>query len=111
MHWRTPKQRVEKCEHGIIRDEQCIEPALKAVKWLRFHFEPNHSSWTHFTKRLAVAQAVFERIKRLSSPGRRLTPYSARRIAKGIIVLILFDESEFLEPNITMSNKMETFMN
>ena len=64
-------------------------------------------------ERLALAQAAFERIKQLSSPGGRLTPYSARRMAKGIIVPMLFYRSEFLEPNITMRNKMnlKTFMN
>ena len=58
-----------------------------------------------------MAQAAFERIKRLSSPGGRLTPYIARRMAKGIIVPTLFYGAEFLEPNITMRNKMETFLN
>jgi len=66
---------------------------------------------THFAKRLTLAQAAFERIKQLSSPGGRLTPYSACRMAKGIIVPTLFYAAEFLEPNITMHNKMETFMN
>jgi len=32
-------------------------------------------------------------------------------MAKGIIVPTLFYGAEFLEPNITMRNKMETFMN
>jgi len=111
MHWRTPKERADKYEHPIGIDEQCVEPAPKAVKWLGFHFEPNHSTWEHFAKRLALAQAAFERIKRLSSPGGRLTSYSERRMANGIIVPTLFYGAEFLEPNITMGNKMETFMN
>ena len=102
---------ADKCEHPIVIDEQCVEPALKAVKWLGFHFHPNHSTWTHFAKRLALAQAAFERIKPLSSLGGRLTPYSARRMAKGIIVPTLFYGAEFLEPNITMCNTMETLMN
>jgi len=37
--------------------------------------------------------------------------YSAGRMAKGIIVSTLFYGAEFLEPNITMPNKMATFMN
>ena len=67
MHWRTPKERADKCEYPIVIDAQCVEPAPKAVKWLGFHFKPNHNTWTHFAKRLALAQAAFERIKRLSS--------------------------------------------
>jgi len=111
MYWRTPRKRADKYEHPVVIDEQCVELAPKVVKWLGFHFEPNHGTWTHFAKRLPLAQAAFERIKRLSLPGRRLTPYSARRMAKGIIVPMLFSRAEFLKPNITMRNKMETFMN
>jgi len=111
MDWKTAKEREDKCEHRIVIYQQCVEPAPKAVKWLGFHFEPNHSTWTHFAKRLALVQAAFERIKRLSSPGGRLTPYSARRMAQGIIVPALFYRAEFVEPNITMRNKIETFMN
>jgi len=90
MHWRKPKERVDKCEHPIVIDEQCVKPALKEVLWLGFHFKPNHGTWTHFAKRLTLAQAAFERIKQLSSPGGRLTPYSAPRMAKGIIIPMLF---------------------
>ena len=89
---------------SIVIDEQYIQPASKAVKWLEFYFEPNHSTWTQSAKRLALAQAGFESIKRLSSRGGRLTLYSPLRMAKAIIVPTLFYGSEFLEPSVTMSN-------
>jgi len=111
MHWRTPNERAESCKHPIVIDQQCVEPAPKAVKWLGFHFEPNHTTWIHFVKRLPLAQAPFERIKRLSSLGGRLTSYSAGRMAKGIMVPTLFYGPKFLKPSITMCNKMKTFMN
>jgi len=77
IHWRTPKEKVTRSEHPIVVDGECIQPAPKAVKWLGFHFENNHGTWTHYASRLALAQAAFDRIKRLSSPGGRLIPYSA----------------------------------
>jgi len=83
----------------------------KAVKWLGCHFENNHSTWTHYSNRLALAQAAFDRIKRLSSPGGMLTPYSARRMAKAIIIPTLLYSSEFLNPSATMKYNMEVLLN
>jgi len=51
---RTPKECTKKCEHPIVIDEQYVELASKAVNWLGFHFEPNHSIWTRFVKRPAL---------------------------------------------------------
>jgi len=77
IHWRTPREKVARSEHPIVVDGEYIQPTPKAVKWLGFHFENNHGTWTHYANRLALVQAAFDRIKRLSSPGGRLTPYSA----------------------------------
>jgi len=76
IHWRTPREKVTRSEHPIVGDGECIQPAPKAVKWLGFHFENNHGTCTHYGNRLALAQAAFDRIRRLSFPGGRLTPYS-----------------------------------
>jgi len=46
---------AEKCTHPIIIDEQCLEPAPKAVKWLKLHFEPNHNISIHCTKSLGTS--------------------------------------------------------
>jgi len=77
IHWRTPREKVTSSEHPIVVDGECIQLAPKAVKWLGYYFENNHGMWTHYANRLALVQAAFDRIKRLSSPGGRLTPYSA----------------------------------
>ena len=73
IHWRTPREKVARSEHPIVVDGECIQPTPKAVKWLEFYFENNHGTWTHYANRLTLAQAAFDRIKRLSSPGGRLT--------------------------------------
>ena len=98
MHWRTLRDRSVICEHPIKVGEECIQPTPKSVKWLGFHFESNLSTGTrtHFTKRLSLAQAAFDRIKRLSTPGGKLSAYSARRMAKAIILPTLLYGAEFL---------------
>ena len=111
IHWRTPREKVARSEHPIVVDGECIQPAPKAVKWLGFYFENNHGTWTHYAKRLALTQAAFDRIKRLSSLGGRLTPYSARRMAKAIIIPTLLYGAEFLDPSATMTHKMEVLLN
>ena len=107
----TPREKVARSEHPIVVDGECIQLAPKAVKWLGFHFENNHGTWTHYPNSLALAQAAFDRIKRLSSPGGRLTPYSARRMAKEIIIPSLLYGMEFLDPSATMRHKMEVLLN
>jgi len=94
-----------------VADGECLQPTPKAVKWLGFHFETNHGTWTHYANRLALAQATFNRIKRLSSPGGRLTPYSTQRMAKAIIIPTLLYGGEFLNPSATMRHKMEVLLN
>jgi len=111
IHWRTPREKVDRSEHPIVVDGECIQPAPKAVKWLCFHFENNHSTWTHYANRHALAQAAFDRIKRLSSTGGRLTPYSTRRMGKAIIIPGLLYGAEFLNPSATMRHKMEVLRN
>jgi len=111
MHWRTLGETVARSEHPIVVDGECIQPVPRVVKWLGFHCENNHSTWTHYANRLALTQAAFDRIKRLSSPGGRLTPYSARRMAKAIIIPTLLYGTEFLDPSATMKHKMEVLLN
>jgi len=111
IHWWTPREKVTRSEYPRVVDSECIQPAPKTVKWLGFHYENNHGTWTHYTNRLALAQAAFDRIKRLSSPGGRLTQYSAQRIAKAIIIPTLLYGAEFLDPSATRKHKMEVLLN
>ena len=111
IHYRTPRDPSVVCEHPIKVDEECIQPALKSGKWLGFHLESNLSTRTHFTKRLSQAQAVFERIKRLSTLGGKLSAYRARRMAKAIILPTLLYGAEILDPQPGTQKKMEVFLN
>jgi len=44
-------------------------------------------------------------------PGKGLTPYGARRLAKGIILPILLYGAEMFDPTVTMIDKMQMFWN
>jgi len=88
-----------------------IEPAGKAVKWLGFWPPDNGETSTHFGKRLALAQAAFIQIQRLSMPGKGLSPNRARRLVKGIILPTLLFGAEIFHLTVTMIGKMQTFWN
>jgi len=88
-----------------------VQLAGKAIKWLGFRLTDNGETSTHFTKRLALAQVAFLPIQRLSMPGKGLTPYGARRMAKGIILPILLYGAEIFDPIVTMIDKMQKFWN
>ena len=70
------------------------------VKWLGFWLTDNGETSTHFVKWLALALAAFLRIQRLSIPSKGITPYRARRLAKGIILPTLLYEAEIMDPTV-----------
>jgi len=111
MHWRTRREKGDRSECRIMFQSHVVQPAGKAIKWLGFWLTDNGETSTHFTKRLALAQAAFLRIQRLSMPGKGLTPYGARRLAKGIILPILLYGAEIFDPTVTMIDKMQKFWN
>jgi len=110
IHWRAPREKVARSDHPIVVDGECIQPAPTAVKWQRFYFENNYCTWTHYANRLALVQAAFDRIKRLSSPGCRLIPYSAGRMVKAFIIPTLQYGAECLDLSATMRHKMEVLL-
>jgi len=58
-----------------------------------------------------MAQGAFWRFKRLSLPGKGLSPYGARRLAKGILLPTMLYGAEFMVPSKTMLKKMQAFWN
>ena len=111
MHWRTAREKGDRSECNMLVQSHVVQPAAKVVKWLGYWLADNGETFTHFSKRLALAQGAFNRIQRLSMPGKGLSPYGARRLAKGIILPTLLYGAEFLQPTITMLKKMQTFWN
>ena len=77
----------------------------------RYWLADNGETATHFMKRLSLAQGAFWRFQRLSLPGKGLSPYGARRLAKRILLPTLLYGAEFLVPSKTMMNEMQKFWN
>jgi len=111
MHWRKPKEKGEMSECTVMFQSHVIEPTGKAVKWLGFWLTDNGERSAHFGTRLALAQAAFIQIQRLSIPSKGLNPYGARRLVKEIILLTLLYGAEILDLIVTMIGKMQTFWN
>ena len=97
--------------YSVMLQSHTVEPAGLVVKWLGYWLADNGETSTHFTKWLNLVQAAFWRFQRLSLPGKGLSPYGARRLAKGILLPTFLYGTEFLDPSKTMMNKMQVFWN
>jgi len=64
---------------------------------------------THFTKRLAKAQAAFVGIKRLSPTGMGLPPYLCHRWAASLLFSILSYGGDIFHPTGHMVRKLAAF--
>jgi len=111
MHWSTRREEGPRSESSGTIQSYVVEPAGKVVRWLGYWLSNNGETTLHFTKRLTLAQGAFWRFLRLSLPDKGLTPYGARRLAKGILLPTVIYRAEFLEPSKNMLNKMQTFWN
>jgi len=111
MHWRKRREGGPRSDSAVKIQGHTVEPAGTLVRWLGYWLSDNGETTPHFNKRLSLAQAAFWRIQRLSMPGKGLSPYGARRLAKGILLPTLLYGAEVLVPSRTMMGKMQKFWN
>ena len=111
MHWRKRKDKDSRPLHDVTIQSHVVKPAGQVIKWLGFWLTDNREITTHFTKRLTLVQGAFWRFQRLSLPGKGLSPYGTRRLAKGILLPTLLYGAEFMEPSKKMLGKMQVFWN
>jgi len=111
MHWRKRREGGPRSDSAVRIQGHTVEPAGTLVRWLGYWLSDNGETTPHFNKRLSLAQAAFWRIQRLSMPGKGLSPYGARRLAKGILLPTLLYGAEVLVPSRTMMGKMQKFWN
>ena len=109
IHWCKRKDKDSGPPYSETIQSHIVKSAGQVIKWLGFWLTDNGEMATHFTKRLTLAQGAFWRFQRLSLLG--LSPYGARRLAKGILVPILLSGAEFMEPSMKMLGKMQVFWN
>jgi len=108
IHWRTNRDRGPISQSPIHLDGSIFHPKHE-VRWLGYWFTPSISTTTHFTKRLAKAQAAFVAIKRLSPPGMVLPPFLCHRLASSLLFPILSYGADVFKPTVHMTRKLSFF--
>ena len=109
IHWLTPVQRdpcSAPCPPSVALDGQ-IFPSSPKLRWLGYWFVPNISSSTHFSHRLALSQAAFSTIRRLSSAGGGISPHLSHCLAYCLIFPILSYGSDLFVPTKGLLSKMD----
>ena len=112
IHWRTP---VQKDPPGTPRpptvalDNQIFSPSHK-LRWLSYWFVPNiSSSSAHFACHLALSQAAFAAVRRLSSAGGGIPPYLCHRLAYSLLFPILSYGADLFVPTKGLLSKMDVY--
>jgi len=108
IHWRTNRDRGPVSRSRVHLDGS-IFPPKDEVRSLGYWFTPSISTTTHFTKRLAKAQAAFVAVKRLSPPGMGLPPFLCHRLASSLLFPILSYGADVFKPTVHMVRKLSVF--
>ena len=108
VHWRTHSERSPPSLSPITLDDQVFQPA-DVVMWLGYWLSPTLNTSHHFNHRLALANASFAFVKRLSSPGGGTCPFLAHRGAMGLFLPILTYGAALLVPNHHTTQSMNSF--
>ena len=109
IHWRTPLQRDPPgALHPppVALDGQLFHPCKK-LRWLGYWFVPNLASSSHFSRRLALSQATFSAVRRLSHAGKGVSPHLCHRLASCLKLPILSYGADLYTPTKALLNKRE----
>ena len=87
-------------------DGQIFHPSEK-LHWLGYWFVPNLASSAHFSRRLALSQAAFFSVRRLSDAGKGVSPHLCHRLAYCLMFPILSYGADLFTPTKGLLNKME----
>ena len=112
IHWRTPLQRDPPGTlHPplVALDGQLFHPS-KNLRWLGYWFVPNLASSAHFSRRLALSQAAFSSVRRLSDAGKGVSPHLCHRLAYCLLFPILSYSADLFTPTKGLLNKMEVHL-
>ena len=109
IHWRAPRQQDPPGTHRpppVALDGQMFHPSEK-LRWLGYWFVPNLASSAHFSRRLALSQAAFSSVRRLSDAGKGVSPHLCHRLAYCLMFPILSYGADLFTPSKGLLNKME----
>jgi len=109
IHWLTPVQR-DPCSASrpppVALDGQLFHPFPK-LRWLGYWFVPNLASSAHFSRHLALSQAAFAAVRRLSAYGLGVCPHLGHRLAFSVLFPILGYGADLFVPSKGLLSKME----
>jgi len=109
IHWRTPVQRDPPSTSWpppVAHDGQLFHPSRR-LRWLGYWSVPNLASSAHFSRRLALSQAAFAAVRRLSSYGSGVSPHLCHRLALSLLFPILTYGADLFVPSKGLLSKME----
>ena len=109
IHWRTPMQRDPPGPHPpppVALEGQIFHPSEK-LRWLGYWFVPYLASSAHFSRLLALSQAAFSSVRRLSDAGKGVSPHLCHRLAYCLMFPILSYGADLFTPTKGLLNKME----
>ena len=98
IHWRTQSERSPPALCPITLDGPVFHPS-GVVIWLGYWLSPTLNTSHHFNRRLALANASFSFVRRLSFPGGGAHPFLAHRVAMGLFLPILTYGADLLVSN------------
>ena len=81
--------------------------SLGKLLWLGYWFVPNLASSAHFSRQLALSQAPFCCLRRLSDRGKGFSPHLCHRLTYCSMFLILSYGADLFSPTKGLYNKME----
>ena len=90
----------------VTLDGQIFSPSDK-LRWLGYWFVPNISSSAHCSRRLALSQAAFAALRRLSSAGAGIPPNLYHRLAYSLLFPILSYGANLFVPTKGLLSKMD----
>ena len=90
----------------VALDGQLFHPSSK-LHWLGYWFVPNLASSAQFSRRLALSQAAFASVKRLSSAGTGIAPHLCYRLAYCLMFPILLYGADLYSPTKGLLSRMD----
>ena len=109
IDWRSPLQRGHPGASRlppVALNGQILHTSEK-LRGLGYWFISNLASSAHFSQRLALSQAAFTSVKRLSDAAKDVTPHPCHRQAYCIMLPILSYSADLFTPSKGLLNKME----
>ena len=90
----------------VALDGQIFHPSEK-LRWLGYWFVPNLASSADFSRHLALSQAAFSSVRRLSDAGKGVSPHLFDRLAYCLKFPVLSYGPDLFTPTKGLLNKME----